>query len=89
MGFWKKVLSGNRDDSEDDLDLNQTRIENNEDEIDRLRDIRDDIPSWDNEARDEIDDKIERREDRVNYLRERREDLHEENYCDEESENEY
>lgn len=88
MGFWK-FLSGNRDDSEDDLDLNQTRIDNNKDEIDRLREIRDDIPSWDYEARDETDEKIQRREDRVDYLRDRREELHKENYCDESEDEDY
>ena len=83
MGFWSDLRKKN-DESQDDLEMNSRRIETNEDEIDELRDMRDDIPRWDNEARDEIDYKIEKREDRIDYLRSRREDLHEENYCDDE-----
>lgn len=89
MGFWKRVLSGNRDDSDDDLGMNQTRIDNNEYEIDKLRDIRDDIPRWDHDALDEIDEKIERRRDRIDYLRDRREELHEERYSDYDDDDDY
>ena len=89
MGFWKNLLSGNRDDSEDDLYMNSRRIETNEDKIEELRDIRDDIPRRDWEAREEIDWDIEKRQNRLDHLRERRDELHEENYCHDDSEDEY
>ena len=80
MGIWKDLLSGKRDDSEDDLDMNSRRIETNEDEIEDLREIRDETPYSNYEARDEIDYKIEKHENRLDYLRERRDELHETNY---------
>ena len=89
MGIWKDLLSGNKDDSEDDLDMNRRRIETNEDKIEELREIRDEVPYSDYETRDEIDLEIENREDRLDYLREKRDELHEENYEDDDYEDEY
>ena len=89
MGIWKDLLSGNKDDSEDDLDMNRRRIETNEDKIEELREIRDEVPYSDYETRDEIDSEIENHEDRLDYLRERRDELHEENYEDDDYEDEY
>jgi hypothetical protein len=68
--------------------MNSRRIETNEDEVEELREIRDDIPRWDDEAQEEIDWKIRKRQDRLDYLRNRRDELHESNYCDDDSEDE-
>ena len=89
MGIWKNLLSENKDDSDDDLDMNSRRIETNEDKMEELRGMRDDIPQSDYESHEEIDSKIEESHDRLDYLRERRDELHEDNYCDDDSEDEY
>ena len=78
-----------QDDSDDDLDMNSRRIETNEDKMEELRGMRDDIPQSDYESHEEIDSKIEESHDRLDYLRERRDELHEDNYCDDDSEDEY
>ena len=54
MGIWKNLLSGNRDDSEDDLDMNSRRIETNEDEIEELREMRDETPYSDYERENPV-----------------------------------
>ena len=75
-GILRDLLSGNKDDSTDDLRMNNERIGNNEAELRKLLAVRVRIPRKDVEALDDIDYEIEKCEKRLHYLRERREKFH-------------
>ena len=89
MGFLRDLLSGNKDDSEDDLRMNSKRIGNNEGKLMELRAIRNNIPRRDVEALIDIDSEIEEIENRLYYLRARREGLHKKKYGHNNSEDGY
>ncbi len=82
MGFWKDLLSGNKDDSEDGLDRNSERIATNEDEIEELREMLDDTPKSDYEAHESITWNIQKRKDRLDYLRKRKDELNKDDHDD-------
>ena len=75
-GILRNIISGNKDDSTDDLRMNNERIGNNEAKLRELLAVRVRIPRKDVEALDDIDYEIEKYEKRLHYLRERREKLH-------------
>ena len=79
-GILRNIISGNKDDSTDDLRMNNERIGNNEAKLRELQATRVRIPRWDVEALDDIDYEIEKCGERLHYLREKREKLHKENY---------
>ena len=83
MGFWKNLLSGNRDDSDDGLRDNSERIQNNEEKMRELQAIRNRIPRRDVEEQIEYDSEIERIRDRLAYLYRNRDLLHIKNYSHE------
>ena len=73
-GILRDIISGNKDDSTDDLRMNNERIGNNEAKLRELQATRVRIPRWDVEALDDIDYEIEKCEERLHYLRGKREE---------------
>lgn len=84
MGFFDR-FKNSRNDSDDDLDMNRTRIENNREALDDLREKHDQVPHWDHEYRNHLDKEIKDRENRIDHLHERRDEIHESNYDSDEN----